>query len=127
MKKGLWIGLFAALCMVWPSAALAQSAKKTKKRSAKVVKKRAKTSANKKSASNKRTKKRDTGAAKRELTRLQKSDDGYSYVFRDDPLGGNSSGANTARIKVRQHGARTTLLRPRLHFIPELLKSVEDI
>ena len=131
MKKGLWIGLFAALCMAWPSAAWAQSAKKSKTRSTKVAKKRPKKSVSKKrskkSVSKKRSKKRNTGAAKQELTRIQQSEDGYSYVFRDDPLGGGSGGPTSARIKVRQHGARTTLLRPRLHFIPELLKSVEDI
>jgi hypothetical protein len=62
-------------------------------------------------------------------TNTPSSDDetGYAYSFQDDPLYGTNGAANAARIHVRKQGPRNTLLRPRLHFIPELLKSVENL
>jgi ABC-type uncharacterized transport system involved in gliding motility auxiliary subunit len=53
--------------------------------------------------------------------------EGYAYDFSDDPLSGNSAAANAAVIRVRRAAARRTLIRPRLNFIPELFKSVENI
>jgi hypothetical protein len=53
--------------------------------------------------------------------------DGYGYEFSDDPLSAGGFGPNDATIKVRPKAARTTLIRPRTHFIPEMLKSVENI
>ena len=53
--------------------------------------------------------------------------DGYGYEFDDDPLSAGGFGPNDATIKVRPKAARTTLIRPRTHFIPEMLKSVENI
>jgi hypothetical protein len=44
-----------------------------------------------------------------------------------DPLSGNSEAANAAVIRARRMGARRTLIRPRLNFIAELLKSVENL
>ena len=62
---------------------------------------------------------KDTGDAK--------SGEGYGYEFSDDPLAAGGFGPNDATIKVRPKAARTTLIRPRTHFIPEMLKSVENI
>ena len=56
-----------------------------------------------------------------------KSDDGYGYSFDDDPLNAGGFGPNDATIKVRSKAVCTTLIRPRTHFIPEMLKSVENI
>ena len=56
-----------------------------------------------------------------------RDDDGYAYVFEDDPLSGLNHGSTAAQIRVRPQGVRQMLLRPRVHFIPELLKSVEQI
>jgi hypothetical protein len=56
-----------------------------------------------------------------------KGGDGYGYEFDDDPLSAGGFGPNDATIKVRPKAARTTLIRPRTHFIPEMLKSVENI
>ena len=56
-----------------------------------------------------------------------KGGDGYGYEFSDDPLSAGGFGPNDATIKVRPKAARTTLIRPRTHFIPEMLKSVENI
>jgi hypothetical protein len=52
---------------------------------------------------------------------------GYEYRFSDDLMQGDSMGANAPRITVRKMGRRDRLLRPRLHFVPEMLKSVEKM
>lgn len=51
----------------------------------------------------------------------------YGYKFDDDPLSAGGFGPNDARIQVRPQAARTTLIRPRTSFVPEMLKSVENI
>jgi hypothetical protein len=53
--------------------------------------------------------------------------DGYGYEFSDDPLNAGGFGPSDATIKVRPRAARTTLIRPRTTFVPEMLKSVENI
>lgn len=55
-----------------------------------------------------------------------KSDD-YGYSFSDDPLSAGGFGPNDARIQVRPGPVRTTLIRPRTSFVPEMLKSVENL
>jgi hypothetical protein len=57
----------------------------------------------------------------------QKTDDGYGYSFDDDPLNAGGFGPNDATIRVRARAARTTLIRPRTSFVPEMLKSVENL
>jgi len=56
-----------------------------------------------------------------------KSDEGYGYTFDDDPLNAGGFGPNDATIRVRARAARTTLIRPRISFVPEMLKSVENL
>ena len=56
-----------------------------------------------------------------------KGDDGYVCTFDDDPLNAGGFGPNDATIRVRPRAARTTLIRPRTSFVPEMLKSVENI
>lgn len=53
--------------------------------------------------------------------------EGYGYEFDDDPLNAGGFGPNDATIRVRPRAARTTLIRPRTSFVPEMLKSVENI
>ena len=53
--------------------------------------------------------------------------DDYGYKFDDDVLGAGVMGAQNGMIKVRQGMVRRTLIRPRTHFVPELLKSIELI
>ena len=53
--------------------------------------------------------------------------EGYGYEFDDDPLNAGGFGPNDATIRVRPKAARTTLIRPRTSFIPEMLKSVENL
>ncbi len=69
----------------------------------------------------------DAAAAKETAGAGDKSGEGYGYEFSDDPLAAGGFGPNDATIKVRPKAARTTLIRPRTHFIPEMLKSVENI
>lgn len=54
-------------------------------------------------------------------------DGGYGYEFSDDPLNAGGFGPNDATIRVRPTAARTTLIRPRISFVQEMLKSVENI
>ncbi len=56
-----------------------------------------------------------------------KTSDGYGYTFEDDPLNAGGFGPNDATIRVRPRAARTTLIRPRTSFVPEMLKSVENL
>lgn len=53
--------------------------------------------------------------------------EGYGYEFDDDPLAAGGFGPNDARIQVRQRAPKTTLIRPRTSFVPEMLKSVENL
>jgi hypothetical protein len=52
---------------------------------------------------------------------------GYGYEFSDDPLSAGGFGPNDATIRVRPGPVRTTLIRPRTSFVPEMLKSVENL
>ena len=54
-------------------------------------------------------------------------DDGYGYEFGDDPLTAGGFGPNDATIRVRPGPVRRTLIRPRTSFVPEMLKSVENL
>lgn len=54
-------------------------------------------------------------------------DQGYGYEFTDDPLSAGGFSPNDATLKVRPGPVRTTLIRPRISFVPEMLKSVENL
>lgn len=54
-------------------------------------------------------------------------DQGYGYEFTDDPLAAGGINPNDATLKVRPGPVRTTLIRPRISFVPEMLKSVENL
>ena len=56
-----------------------------------------------------------------------KKDDSYGYVFDDDALRAEGKSANTAQITVRRPAGRERLVRPRVHFVAEMLKSVENM
>ncbi len=55
------------------------------------------------------------------------SADGYGYTFDDDPLSAGGFGPNDAIIRVRPRAAQATLIRPRTSFVPELLRSIENL
>jgi hypothetical protein len=56
-----------------------------------------------------------------------KSAKDYAYDFPDDKLLGVDGQGTVPMIKVRPPGKREMLHRPRLHFVAELLKSVENM
>ena len=49
------------------------------------------------------------------------------YKFQDEHLMGEIVGPGSAGIVVRKQGKSKTLIKVRKHFVPEMLKSVEDI
>jgi len=51
----------------------------------------------------------------------------YGYEFDDDPLNAGGFGPNDTLLKIRPKAARVTLIRPRTSFVPEILKSIQDI
>jgi hypothetical protein len=52
---------------------------------------------------------------------------GQKVYFKDDVMDGKGLNEHTATILVRPGAARQVLLRPRTHFIPEMLKTVENL
>ncbi|MCC6647031.1 MAG: hypothetical protein IT374_15840 [Polyangiaceae bacterium] len=66
-------------------------------------------------------------AQKKADAKSSKEADGYGYEFSDDPLSAGGFGPNDATIRVRPGAVRTTLIRPRTSFVPEMLKSVENL
>ena len=56
-----------------------------------------------------------------------KQTDGSSVVFKDDPMSALGRDAAGATISVRARPARALLIRPRLQFVSELLKSAEAL
>ncbi len=60
-------------------------------------------------------------------TKATDTKEGYGYEFSDDPLSAGGFGPNDATIRVRPGPVRTTLIRPRTSFVPEMLKSVENL
>ena len=61
------------------------------------------------------------------LPRSPRAEGDYGYKFEDDPLSAGGFGPSDATIRVRPGPVRTTLIRPRTSFVPEMLKSVENI
>lgn len=53
--------------------------------------------------------------------------DETSYDFEDDLVQGDLVRPDGENLMVRRKGARESLIRIREHFIPELLKSVENL
>jgi hypothetical protein len=54
-------------------------------------------------------------------------DGGYAYAFYDDLMTADASWAAAPRVAVASHVVRTVLIRPRTNFVPQLLKSVENL
>jgi hypothetical protein len=55
------------------------------------------------------------------------TNDNVVYEFEDDPLAAEGSASRALLLRVRPRGVRVTLIRPRLHFVRELLETVEDL
>jgi hypothetical protein len=56
-----------------------------------------------------------------------RKDDNYGYDFKDDILQAGGNDANAMLLKVMKPRSRERLLRPRVHFVAEMLKSVESL
>jgi hypothetical protein len=54
-------------------------------------------------------------------------DERYGYVFDDDILAADGSVLTAVPIHVQKHLRREVLLRPRVQFVTEMLKSVETL
>ena len=65
--------------------------------------------------------------SKTQKVETSEADEGYGYKFEDDLLNAGVMGANSGTITIRTSIVRRTLIRPRTHFVPELLKSIELI
>jgi hypothetical protein len=57
----------------------------------------------------------------------QDGDNTTSYDFEDDLVQGDLVRPDGENLMVRRRGARESLIRIREHFVPELLKSVENL
>ncbi len=55
------------------------------------------------------------------------SGDSTTYDFEDDVVSGDLVRPDGEMLNVRRRGQRASLIRIREHFIPEMLKSVEDL
>jgi hypothetical protein len=64
---------------------------------------------------------------KRAKVQATEESSGYGYDFPDDPMSALGAESIGPVIKVRKNSVRMTLIRPRAHFVPEMLKSVEQI
>jgi hypothetical protein len=53
--------------------------------------------------------------------------DNYQYVFTDDPVAAGLLNENSLPIVARNRVVRGTLIRPRIAFVVEMLKSVESL
>ncbi len=57
----------------------------------------------------------------------RRADDGYAYKFDDDSLLSKEGNGLVPEIHVRTGGRRDLLHRPRIQFVQEMLKSVENM
>jgi hypothetical protein len=50
-----------------------------------------------------------------------------AYDFEDDLVVGDTAQPDVEVLNARRRGSRESLVRARLHYVPELLKSAEDL
>lgn len=55
------------------------------------------------------------------------ADEVTTYTFGDDLVTGDYAFPMAERLHVRSRSGRRTLVRPREHFVPELLESAENL
>jgi hypothetical protein len=68
-----------------------------------------------------------SAVAAADVESTERTNDGDKYIFRDDPLNADVGLPHGDNIRIRPTPYKLMLLRPRAHFIPEMLKSVERI
>jgi hypothetical protein len=62
-----------------------------------------------------------------DVASTQHTKDGDNYIFKDDLLNSDVSFPRGADIRVRPPTVKTMLIRPRVSFVAEMLKSVEKM
>jgi hypothetical protein len=67
------------------------------------------------------------GAASADVKRSQRTKDGDFHEFGDDLLNSDVAFPRGGSIVVRPPPMRSLLIRPRANFVPEMLKSIENI
>lgn len=67
-----------------------------------------------------------TGSLAAAAPKEEKKND-QAMEFNDDPLEAGGLGPNDVGIKVRSGPVRSTLIKPRMTFIPQMLKSVQNL
>jgi hypothetical protein len=65
--------------------------------------------------------------ARADVAEERKTDDTWTFWFRDDPLASNGYAPRGGIITAGHRGVRTLLIRPRTQFIREMCKSVEHM
>lgn len=68
-----------------------------------------------------------SGTAHADVAREARTSAGDYFEFTDDPLHKLANGPLGGDITIRPTKYRVLLIRPRAHFVPEMLKSVEHI
>ncbi len=58
---------------------------------------------------------------------VAQDDEATTYDFEDDLVSGDLVRPDGEMLNVRRRGNRSSLIRIREHFIPEMLKSVENL
>ncbi len=66
-------------------------------------------------------------SASAEVKTIRTQEKDVAYTFHDDLLNSDVGGPGGGTIIVRPRAARSTLIRPRVQFITELLKSAENL
>ncbi len=69
----------------------------------------------------------DPPSAASAASATKKSSRDYEYTFPDDALLTDTMGAAGAKITILKRAQRSLLLRPRVQFVQEMLKSVENM
>lgn len=67
------------------------------------------------------------GVARAQVESARHAADGSHYKFLDELLNSDVRGPSGGRITVRPPAMRSLLIRPRTNFVPEMLKSVENM
>jgi hypothetical protein len=69
----------------------------------------------------------DRNTSAKDVKTTSSSNGDYGYIFDVDPMQAGAMTPDDPILRVVTHGVRQTLIRPRTQFVPELLKTVENM